>query len=269
MLPSFMHKIFRAPFILNAEELRHPKHPRQTIVLLHGIGSSTLMWHKVAPELKDDVRVIAVDLLGFGKSPHPEWARYDAAVQAASVIATLLRHRVPLGCIIVGHSLGALVAVELTRRAPWYPKRLLLISPPIYKPPKQRILATQQEDILRGIYKIMQRYPKNTDKALRMGKKYFMRLTKQPVLIEASVSAYLASLNASIVNQSTIDHIGDLHLPIHMLSGALDPLVVAKNLQDLATSNENITRESVRFAGHNVVGSMHDVVVDRINAITN
>lgn len=267
MLPIILHRYLRAPFLLHVEELQRPKRPRRTVVMLHGIGSSTLMWKAVAKALPDDVRIVAVDLLGFGKSPHPEWARYDASIQASSVIATLLRHSVPPGSIFIGHSLGALVAVELARKTPWYPRAIMLVSPPIYKPSKNRFIATQREDILRGIYKIMMRYPNNMDKALQLGKRYYVLLTKQPVAREGNIVSYLASLNASIVNQSTIDHIGDLKHPIRIISGALDPLVITRNLQRIAAKNDNLTYRSVILGGHNVVGAMHDAVVSDITEL--
>ncbi|MDQ5932626.1 MAG: hypothetical protein QG649_711, partial [Patescibacteria group bacterium] len=116
-------------------------------------------------------------------------------------------------------------------------------------------------------YKIMMRYPNNMDKALQLGKRYYVLLTKQPVAMEGNIVSYLASLNASIVNQSTIDHIGDLKHPIRLISGALDPLVITRNLQRIAAKNDNVTYRSVILGGHNVVGAMHDAVVSDITEL--
>lgn len=264
MLDDIIHRRLRTPYTLHIEKLRTPKRPRSTIVMIHGIGSSTLMWHKVAQDVPNDVQVIAVDLLGFGKSPYPTWAKYDVATQTRSLIKTLILHRVPLGSIIVGHSLGALVAVELARRFPLYPARLVLVSPPIYKPSRGKVVATQREDILRGVYKILQRYPKNTERALRIAKKYYIKRSGLTVTPGININSYLLTLESAIINQDTIDHITQVRAPITILSGTRDPLVIEKNLQDLALSSHNIRHVSIKKAGHNVVGAMRAAVVYQV-----
>ena len=65
-------------------------------------------------------------MLGFGQSPRPQWAVYDAKTQARSVIATLLKLRFSTPLTIVGHSLGALVAIEMALRYPLLVKKLFL-----------------------------------------------------------------------------------------------------------------------------------------------
>ncbi len=225
------------------------------------------MWHKLAHELPSDVRVIAIDLLGFGKSPNPEWAKYDAPTQAKSLIKTLILYRIPLGSIFVGHSLGALVIVEMARRMPRYPSRLILISPPIYRPSRQKVVATQREDVLRGIYKILQRYPKNTERALRLAKQYYVRRSGQLVTPGINVNSFLATLESAIINQDTINHIADARAPISILSGSRDPVVVRKNLEALMNKSPRITYTVVKGGGHNVIGAMKVAAAEEIKAL--
>jgi pimeloyl-ACP methyl ester carboxylesterase len=216
------------------------------------------MWKQFAEEMPGDVRIFAVDLLGFGKSPKPGWSSYDAATQARSVIKTLLLNRIPLGSVFVGHSLGSLVAVEVARRVSRYPSSLILVSPPIYKPSRNKRVATQREDILRGVYKILLKYPRNTEKALAMAKKYYIKRTGLVVAPEVHITSFLLALETSIINQSTIDHITDVRPPIRILSGSRDPLVINKNLSELAKKSDTISHVVVRKAGHNVIGVMKD-----------
>ena len=220
------------------------------------------MWHDLAKNLPDNVRVVAVDLLGFGQSPDPGWVKYDAKTQARSIVATLLVHRIPLRSVLVGHSLGALVAVELARRFPLYSSSLVLISPPIYKPSKGRIVATQKEDILRGVYKILYKNPGGTERALRLARKYYVRRTGAKVSNSLNVDSFLGALESAVINQSTIDHIGTLKVPIKIISGSRDPVIVPRNLAKLATTNPQIEHVVVKKAGHNVVGIMASAVQD-------
>jgi hypothetical protein len=116
MLYTLLHKYLRIPYALHVHVVRKPRQARATVLFLHGIGTSGAAWDDVVKGLPKDVAVIAVDLLGFGKSPSPEWAKYSAATQARSLIATLLRLNIRQRLIIVGHSMGALVAVETANR---------------------------------------------------------------------------------------------------------------------------------------------------------
>lgn len=222
------------------------------------------MWYDTANAMPDDANVIAIDLLGFGESPNPGWVKYDARTQANSIIATLLLHRVPLKSTVVGHSLGALVAVELARRFPLYVSSLMLISPPIYKPSRGRVVATQKEDILRGAYKILYKNPGGTERALKLARKYYVRRTGAKVSSTLNVESFLGALESSIINQSTIDHIADVKVPITILSGSRDPLVVPRNLSQLAGLNENIEYRVIKKAGHNVVGVMAKAVSEEL-----
>lgn len=266
MPKDFMQRRLKVPHLLHVEEFATPKRPRATVVLVHGIGSSTQMWRRTASELPDDIRIIAVDLLGFGKSPQPAWGKYDAASQATSLIWTLIVHKVPRKSLLIGHSLGALVAIDFARRFPWFVRQLILVSPPIYRPSKNRLVATQQEDILRGVYKILQRSPRNTERALLLAKRYFMKRTNQDGIPTVNITSFLKSLNASIINQDTINHIEDVKVPMSVLQGSLDPLVVGKTLRQASSSHSTFTHKLIPRAGHNVVGPMQKAVVEEIRS---
>jgi pimeloyl-ACP methyl ester carboxylesterase len=96
MLDRFIHKILRIPYTLAVYEKRRVKKPKATLVFLHGVGASGAAWDEVVKGLKDEhVDMFVVDLLGFGKSPKPEWAQYKASMQSAALAKTLLTRGVP------------------------------------------------------------------------------------------------------------------------------------------------------------------------------
>jgi pimeloyl-ACP methyl ester carboxylesterase len=85
------------------------------VVALHGITASHLAWQAVA-ERMPDVRVLAPDLRGRGRSnglPGPYGMDRHAADVAALIDGLGLAR--PL---VVGHSMGAFVAVQVVRRSP-------------------------------------------------------------------------------------------------------------------------------------------------------
>jgi pimeloyl-ACP methyl ester carboxylesterase len=95
-------------------------------VLVHGIQSDHRAWHRVAADLRDDgFRVVAVDLAGHGVSPRAR--RYSPSAWADDVVESLepvVGDRIDL---LVGHSLGALVASRVADRI--RPRAAVYIDP--------------------------------------------------------------------------------------------------------------------------------------------
>lgn len=85
------------------------------VVLIHGITESRRSWHPLLHPLAAAHQVLAVDLRGHGESDDDDG--YDPAGYAADVIETVnaLEVQNPL---IVGHSLGGIVATAYAALAP-------------------------------------------------------------------------------------------------------------------------------------------------------
>jgi pimeloyl-ACP methyl ester carboxylesterase len=116
-----------------------------TVVLLHGYMASSRYWQRTTTSLAADHRVIAIDLLGFGKSPKPACSRYDYEAQLASINATLATLDVSEPFILVGHSMGALLALRFTRQYGERVEKLVLANMPIFltrRQAKKEILGT-------------------------------------------------------------------------------------------------------------------------------
>ncbi|MFT4221153.1 MAG: alpha/beta hydrolase [Microbacterium sp.] len=99
--------------------------PPPTVVLVHGVTSSHLAWRFVADRLPD-VRIVAPDLRGRGRSR-------DAAAPAgmsahAADLAAVLDHVGVGRALVVGHSMGAFVAVVFAHLHPERVSRLLLVD---------------------------------------------------------------------------------------------------------------------------------------------
>ena len=86
------------------------------VVLLHGLASTCRIWDFVAPILARDFAVIAVDQRGHGDSGKPE-SGYDFATVGRD-LAAMLEARAIERPVLVGHSWGADVALELAVARP-------------------------------------------------------------------------------------------------------------------------------------------------------
>ena len=82
------------------------------VVLIHGQGGSWQFWLRVIPKLAGCGRIIAVDLPGFGQS-EPIAANRDVFGEHVETVAGLLDHLGLARAIVVGHSMGGLVSLQL------------------------------------------------------------------------------------------------------------------------------------------------------------
>jgi len=231
--------------------------PDLTIIFIHGLANSHMMWGSVLGNLVvPSARIITVDLLGFGNSPKPQWQVYSAVTQAKALRATLVRKRVKTPVLLVGHSLGSLVAVEYASMFPEHIKGLLLCSPPFYKPPKirqRKLSKPQADDLFRMMYKHTRSRPE-------LYKKIAAAITRAKlinpsfVISDETLPAIISSLEMSIENQTAQADLLRLSVPTIILYGRVDPFVVKKNIKAIDESAPHVTIKSV-LSGHEVAGS--------------
>jgi pimeloyl-ACP methyl ester carboxylesterase len=108
-----------------------------TLVLLHGFLSSSDYWHRFTEKAAKNYRVISLDLLGFGRSPKPRLSGYDYKDHLASIDATLKHYDVDDPFLLMGHSMGALLALRYAVYNKARVEKLLLINTPAMSGPKE------------------------------------------------------------------------------------------------------------------------------------
>jgi pimeloyl-ACP methyl ester carboxylesterase len=100
----------------------------RTALLLHGLTSFGATWWRVADALAAaGFAVTAPDLRGHGRAPHTE--SYAISDFGGDVLGVEGRWD-----LVVGHSLGGVVAVAAAHRQPGWARRLLLVDPVITIP---------------------------------------------------------------------------------------------------------------------------------------
>ncbi len=96
------------------------------VLLIHGLGASSVFWKATLPALAARHRVIAPDLPGFGESSRPAVA-YSPGIYPPYLVGLLDRLGIPRAAV-VGHSMGGLIALRLCRDHPDRVERLALLS---------------------------------------------------------------------------------------------------------------------------------------------
>jgi pimeloyl-ACP methyl ester carboxylesterase len=99
-----------------------------SVVFLHGLGGTHRYWLSVMDDVRSNVHLLFVDLLGFGDSPRP-YCRYTLDLHV-SKLRNVLNGRKNL--TLVGHSLGSAIALAYAAKYPEDVNKLVLISLPYF-----------------------------------------------------------------------------------------------------------------------------------------
>lgn len=217
-------------------------------VLLHGIGVNHHIWKDVIGQL-DDRPVLTVDLIGFGASKKPDWISYDLNDHVKSLHKTLRKVARGRRLVLVGHSLGSLVAVRYAYIFPGSVERLVLCSPPIYQ--GKSLINLSAERIVRGIGKRFLAAIESSKGAAVVANQY--KLQQKNFRIDPEyISPYSKTARNSILYQNTYSELLEMNdLPVDIIYGTLDTVMIADNFNRLARRNSNIKVKTV-LSGHEI-----------------
>lgn len=173
------------------------------VVLIHGLGASSRYFTPLANILARKYRVIVPELPGHGKNLDD--GRPVTVARFAHEVALALRELKVEKAIVLGHSMGAQVSIELARTWPTLVKHLLVAAPSVYD---------REATLFRQARRLIQDFPHelNSVKAillvdyLRCGIPWWAKSCEQ------------------MLGYSTIDLLKTVTCPIDVLCGTRDPL---------------------------------------------
>ena len=196
-------------------------------VLLHGIGLSHRSYGRLARELAKSGTVIGVDLPGFGGRRRPK--QVVSVAEYAEVVAQLLTLMGVDQYEVIGHSMGAQIALELALIDLARARSLVLVGPVVDS--RRRTLFDQAVDLGRDSAK----EPPATN--LMVLRDYLV----------CGMRWYLTELRAMITYR-TEERIDQLAVPLLVIRGANDPIASSSWCTRLAGAATVGTAVSV--AGH-------------------
>ena len=141
---DFATRDFRGPPALHFAE-GPPAGP--TLLLLHGVTRCWRDWEPLLPALTREWRVIAPDHRGHGDSGRAE--SYLVTDYVADAVR-FVRGEMAAPLVILGHSLGAMVAAAVAAEVPDVVRRIVLADPPFHTM-GNRIAATAWQAQFTGV----------------------------------------------------------------------------------------------------------------------
>lgn len=105
----------------------------EPVVFLHGFRGSGRYWEPHVRKLAGGHQIIIVDLLGFGESPWPAHIRYDVNDHLQAIHRTIVPIVNGRRAVIVGHSMGAILAAEYAQRYRAEVSGLIVLNAPMFR----------------------------------------------------------------------------------------------------------------------------------------
>ncbi len=99
------------------------------VVLVHGTAADRSIWREMVDALGDGVRTVAYDRRAYGDSGAPEPYSGTTVGEQADDLAALLSATGAAPAVVVGHALGALIALDVVLRFRGLVRGAILIEP--------------------------------------------------------------------------------------------------------------------------------------------
>ncbi|MDR2524105.1 MAG: alpha/beta fold hydrolase [Candidatus Nomurabacteria bacterium] len=261
MFDKLIHKTFRWPFELFVRRDIHPKNHRLTLLFLHGLAVDGRFWRDVLSEASkcgafNNVRLITLDLLGEGKSPAPEWLEYSLDDHMSALEKTVHKLRIKTPLLIVAHSMGGVLAIELARKIPV--EKLLLVAPPLMPPVNNRRLLDKLNSASLEILGKMA-----ADNPVLRPIAKFMHSLSTRFHYDVNQVAFRRTMRHIVLENHSMDSIKSLEMPIYLVRGKADLLSNRQNYQKVAKQS-NIALTEIPRCGHQIFGALFNAVMKQL-----
>ncbi len=221
----------------------------QPVVLLHGLTDSWRSFEPLLPHLPNSLRVFALSLRGHGGSDRPD-AGYAMRDMAADVVAFMDAMRLDTA-VIVGHSMGARVALRVAVDHPRRARALVLLAAfapglanPVHDELEAAVAALTEEDVPAFARDFQQGTIARPVAAGFVETMIGESMRLPPQTWRAVLDGFLAD-DAS-------PQLGDLHVPILLVWGTKDDAALRGDQEALCAACPEARLEVHVGAGHAV-----------------
>lgn len=234
---------------------------RETLILLHGFTGTVATWEKLAEQLPESLRIIAVDLTGHGETfvpADPNRYSMDEQIKDLEALFTQLDLQ---EFTLLGYSMGGRVALSYTANYPQRVKRLILESAsPGLQTAEERLARRKSDEVLaenieqNGIEAFVDKW----ENIPLFASQKKLSLDVQQAIRKERLSQNTQGLANSLrgmgtgAQPSVWEVLQDIHVPVFLITGALDEKFcrIAKQMKQLLPIATTIEVEEVGHAIH-------------------
>lgn len=238
------------------------ENPLKQILLIHGWGMNSGIWSDLAPRLARQLpehAITVVDLPGYGKSPAMKQLSTSASLAEAlrPLLKQELKQESAVQNIIVGWSMGGLVAIELASQCKHIIQQLLLISSTprfvqgdnwpdaVEAPLFQEFSTSLQKDHRMTLKRFLAIQTLGSPTAKEDIKKIQQQLSLQGDADPQTLQQGLQILQ----NDDKRQQLASLSMPVTFIAGQRDTLIKISALEQLAVA-PNTSLHTIKAAGH-------------------
>ena len=124
---------------------------KTTALLIHGLGSSSCFYKTITPSLKSTARCISLDTPGSGLSGLGNSEQSISGI-ARDIIGLLDELQIREKIVVVGHSMGGIIASYISAEHPDRVKGVVLIGPVNPIPAMADVFSKRIEVVKKGSY---------------------------------------------------------------------------------------------------------------------
>lgn len=247
------------------------------IVMVHGVFLSSHLWQDYLPRLPEGHRVLVFDLLGHGRSD-PAHDRSMTVAAHAERLHDLLLFMGISKAVIVGHDMGAAVAMRVARNHPELVSHLVLINPmlegdqfpplgpsrrlrrlrwfiPLWKLISPQWLASALHAALLPGFLNRDAGARSLDVHLNPFRSRAGRETACRQLVDLGTAIPLAGSEPCSDDSDTSLQAHTLDCPVAVIAGASDPFSSESDLNSFInvisdTCSRNVSRHTMAGIGH-------------------
>ncbi len=201
------------------------------IIFLHGWIGSWRYWISAMQTASINFRAYAIDLWGFGDTPHNA-DKYNLA-QQAELIKQFMEQMGIMKVALVGHGLGALVAMTFALEAPERVDRILASNCPL---DANGLHSRLRSEALDGLLDWLTARTPESDSALADAAK-------------ADPQAIAVSIN-NLENSDLYNAFRRLRIPCLFVNGQNDPAVLLPSPEQLAAMPLTMHQITLEACGH-------------------
>jgi len=243
-----------------------PSLPSQrTIVFVHGAANDHGVWAWQSRYFAHHgFNVLAVDLPGHGRSTGEALGSVEGI---ADWIAALLHAAGAERAAVVGHSLGALAALECAARHPARVEKIVLVGPAVPMTVSDELMDAARRDD-HAAYEMINGWSFSASRQLGGNAVPGFWMTGNSLrLMERTASGVLAvDLTACHTYANGLAAAAAVRCPALAITGARDLMAPPRNSQALIASLKDVRVVELAASGHALMAEEPDAVLDALRA---